>query len=306
MAMNSDMNNIVEEVKTAVDQVTTKFDERAMPRVMRFANHVPALMSLAYFGLIATQSMMPFVSTPFPKLAEALTEGVGRTTNAMFSSYFPTLVTPPSVIFWAWPLIAATQFVTLMISATVSKTPMLSQIDLSALSLANLVSAGWLTVASNSFRRALPLKSLLLLPLIPFISAYPLRRDRFNTQLRLDKAMFQLYSSFTTIAAFLALAVELQHGGRLPFFRGKAELSAIAFLLCYLGNVQFFRHGVIRRYVNAIAISGIFLRRFVKMPMVTLIATGYVTVKAWQQVRKSYGYSSSSSSVSRSMMSTDY
>ena len=41
----------------------------------------------------------------------------------------------------------------------------------------------------------------------------------------------QVFSSFTSIAACLAFVVELQYGGRVPFFAGRAELCGGAFAL---------------------------------------------------------------------------
>jgi len=73
--------------------------------------------------------------------------------------------------------------------------------------------------------------------------------------------MFQIYSSFTTIASFLALTVELQHGGRIPFFGGMQELNALIFLSLYAVNASRSKNGFVKKVVNAGAISGILLRR---------------------------------------------
>ena len=42
--------------------------------------------------------------------------------------------------------------------------------------------------------------------------------------------VFEVFSSFTTLASFLAFAVELQYGGRIPFFAGRTELCSLVFL----------------------------------------------------------------------------
>jgi hypothetical protein len=109
-----------------------------------------------------------------------------------------------------------------------------------------------------------PLGSFLVLPLVPILSGYPLRKAQVaSTTLTLKTFVFQVFSSFTTIAALLALAVELQHGGRIPFFKGKAELCACIFLSLYAATVTFFgRHaGIVKRFINAGAVTGIFWKR---------------------------------------------
>jgi hypothetical protein len=83
--------------------------------------------------------------------------------------------------------------------------------------------------------------------------------------------VFQVFSSFTTFAALLALAVELQHGGRIPFFKGKAELCACIVLALYAAIVAIFgRHaGIVKRLVNAGALTSILWKR-----MAVCMATG--------------------------------
>jgi hypothetical protein len=116
-----------------------------------------------------------------------------------------------------------------------------------------------------------PLGSFLVLTLVPILSGYPLRKEQNASTPTLKTFVFQVFSSFTTIAALLALAVELQHGGRIPFFKGKAELCASIFLALYAATVTLFgRHaGIVKRFVNAGAVTGILWKR-----MAVCMATG--------------------------------
>jgi hypothetical protein len=77
----------------------------------------------------------------------------------------------------------------------------------------------------------------------------------------LNFSIYQLYSSFTTIASFLALTVELQYGGRIPLFGGRGELCSAVFLSLYAFLVRLPGQGIIKRYVNAIAMGGIVLKK---------------------------------------------
>lgn len=163
-------------------------------------------------------------------LSNVLTRTVGATTNAEFAALFPTLVTPASFVFLVWPLIAVLQLITVSISAIFpGEEEILSQSDLSALTIANLCSSAWLVSSSNAVAGALPLSSFLVLPLVPIFSGYPLRNKP-----KYVLWAFQVYSSFTTIASMLAFTVEIQHGGRIPLI-GKvgAEVASLMFLSLY-------------------------------------------------------------------------
>mmetsp|Transcript_42907 Transcript_42907/g.63658 ORF Transcript_42907/g.63658 Transcript_42907/m.63658 type:complete len:385 (-) Transcript_42907:444-1598(-) len=234
--------------------------------IIRVANHLPAMASLYYFGLISMASMMPGATAmPKPNLMSVLTANVGPTTNGQFSAFFPTLVTPPSFIFLVWPLIAAVQVFSLTVSSLLGDPPILDQGNLSALSLSNLAAAAWLFASSRASEGMLPLGSTLILPLVPFFASYPLRRTSAvkANRFKLNKIVFQLFSGFTTLASFLAFAVELQHGGRIPFFTGRPELCAGVFLGLY--QMTALRGGSItKRFVNAAAISGIVAKRIVE------------------------------------------
>mmetsp|Transcript_18373 Transcript_18373/g.23636 ORF Transcript_18373/g.23636 Transcript_18373/m.23636 type:complete len:365 (-) Transcript_18373:132-1226(-) len=237
-------------------------DKYILNRFIRIANHVPALMSLSYFGLISMASMMskgPMAAGCDATLSNVLTRTVGATTNAEFAALFPTLVTPASFVFLVWPLISILQLVTITVSALFpEKEEFLSQSDLSSLSLANLCASAWLFASSHAQVGVLPIASFLVLPLVPVFSGYPLR----NKPKYLLWA-YQIFSSFTTIASMLAFSVEIQHGGRIPFI-GKvgAEVAGAVFLSLYsLASLAVADKSGAKRLVNFGALSGILYKR---------------------------------------------
>lgn len=207
-------------------------------------------------------SNMPYITPNLSPTAAALTRRIGAVTSAQFSAFFPTKVTPDKFVFYAWPLIAALQLLTVGVSALRPGRSLLSHGDLTCLSMANVAAAAWLIVSSRTLETAAPLGSFLILPLIPLIVGFPLRNMRLTpVKANWKNAIYQLYSSFTTIASFLALTVELQYGGRVPFFGGRGELCSAVFLSLYAFLVRCPGQGYIKRYVNAIAMGGIVLKR---------------------------------------------
>ena len=67
-----------------------------------------------------------------------------------------------------------------------------------------------------------------------------------------------MFSSFVTLAAFLALAVELQHGGRVAMLADRPEPCAVIFL--FLGLTASVialpnRLSVIKRFVNLLVLT---------------------------------------------------
>lgn len=193
-------------------------------------------------------------------LASVLTKSVGATTNAQFAALFPTFVTPAPFVFLVWPVIAISQLLTVTLSIIYpsDEGEILSQNDLSSLTLANLCSAAWLISASNAIPGSLPISSFLLLPLVPLCCGYNLRNKP-----KYILWSFQLFSSFTTIASILAFAVELQHGGRIPFIGTiGAELAACVFLSVYsIIALSVKQKSLVKRLVNFLALSGILVRR---------------------------------------------
>jgi len=243
-----------------VDSVLEAVDATLTKRLVRVANHVPALGSLAYFGEISMAMgpmSMPALAT---SLRGVLTRAVGPTTNKAFSMYFATPVTPASFVFLIWPVIAALQLLTLTWSAVRPNAPPLKQAELTSLTLANVCATTWLVASSNSFSGALPLASCLVLPFVPLFSAFPLRSPSLPRGEY--KLVFQVFSAFTTIASFLALAVELQYGGRLPLIGTlPAEAAALVFLGLTATVVGLSQRSLAKRVVNALALTGIVAKR---------------------------------------------
>eukprot|EP00560_Eucampia_antarctica_P007375 CAMPEP_0197827872 /NCGR_PEP_ID=MMETSP1437-20131217/4558_1 /TAXON_ID=49252 ORGANISM="Eucampia antarctica, Strain CCMP1452" /NCGR_SAMPLE_ID=MMETSP1437 /ASSEMBLY_ACC=CAM_ASM_001096 /LENGTH=283 /DNA_ID=CAMNT_0043428881 /DNA_START=553 /DNA_END=1404 /DNA_ORIENTATION=+ len=228
-------------------------------------------------------------------LSSVLTRFVGTTSNADFSQFFPTLITPSNPVFLVWPIIAISQVLTLAASsvlATLHRRPIFEQHELTALSLSNLLATWWIIISSQATAGMLPLGSALILPLVPLLSGYALRKKNNNdntyygignngisggrkkkrdiVRTKASNFVFQLFSSFTTIASLLALTVELQHGNRLfpSLFYHKPEVSSLVFLAGYFGIVARGRSGsgggknkVVKRSVNAVAIMGILAKR---------------------------------------------
>jgi len=215
--------------------------------------------------------------TMMATLASVITRNVGPTTNAQFAAQFSTLVTPASFVFLIWPFIAAVQALTLTASIlrpsfrdggpqsslealnTLGAGEPLSQAELSSLALANAAATAWLFVSSNSPAGALPLASALVIPLVPLCAGFPLRSA--SPPPRPYKFVFQVFAGFTTIASCLAIAVELQHGGRLPFFTGRPEVCGGVFLALVGAIVRLPGQSWPRRAVTSLALSGVVARR---------------------------------------------
>jgi len=232
-----------------------------MTRVIRIMNHVPAAATLGYFAIVsmASMNMGPLCSSP-SSLPCALTQQVGSTTNEVFAKLFPTLVTPASFVFLIWPVIALLQTITLSVSALVpTSDEILTQTDLSALSMANLAATAWLIVSSNATKSP-PLASILILPLVPIFSGFSLRNS--------PKYVLwsnQIFSSFTTIASCLAFAIELQHGGRIPLIGSvPAEVAGVVFLSLYSTfSLAVQKKSGCKRLVNVFALTGILVKRVI-------------------------------------------
>jgi len=243
-----------------LDSALEAIDSTLTKRLVRVANHVPALGSLAYFGEISMAMgpmSMPALAT---SLRGILTRAVGPTTNKAFSMYFATPVTPASFVFLIWPVIATLQLLTLTWSALRPNAPPLKQAELTSLTLANVCATTWLVASSNSFSGSLPLASCLVLPLVPLFSAFPLRSP--SPPSGAYKVVFQVFSAFTTIASFLALAVELQYGGRIPLLRTlSGEAAALVFLGLTGAVVSLPQRCLAKRVVNVLALTGIVAKR---------------------------------------------
>ena len=239
------------------DNSLRELDDVALTGVVRVADHASAVATLSYFGLISME-MMAMRSEGMPATFRAVsTRSVGPVSNARFAAQFPTLVTPANFVFLIWPVIATLQFCTVGLSAFRKSAP-LRQSELTSLSLANCFATAWLLISSNA-ASALPVWSVLTLPLVPIFSGLPLRSS--SPPQDQDRLVFDVFSSFTTIASFLAIAVELQHGGRIPFFSGNAEGAAMAFLALTGGLVSLPRRTTPKRAINVLALSGILVKR---------------------------------------------
>jgi len=313
---------------TSNNNILTKIDQSMVRTLIKLANHIPALASIGYFGLISMAGMMPQQTQTMANnknnkaamatIASVLTQNVGTTTNAEFAKYFSTLITPPSWIFLIWPVISVVQLVTVLYSAiqstrsseenndreadktttttTTINNTILSQDDLTALSLSNIMSSFWLFASSTATQHCLPIGSVLVLPFVPLLSGYPLRQRQRNQQQRQKKEnetmtkketttrtgtlMFQVYSSFTTVAALLAVTTELQYGGRFfpSLFGNQPELCAMVFLVA-LGRsvvVSSKSSGMVQHLIQTSVLWGILSKRCID----TFAKTGIITASS--------------------------
>jgi len=262
----------------AVSKGLATIDKKLLRRIIRITNHLPALLSLSYFFLISMAQMMSMggssptvaaMKSAKPTLSSVLTQSVGSTSNTEFSKLFPTNITPASFVFLVWPLISVLQLLTVTTSALFPfDSEYLSQSDLSVLTLANLFSSGWLFISSKAKEGLLPIGSALILPFVPLFSAFPLRNKPTYYL-----PAFELYSSFTTLASFLAFTVEIQHGGRIPFFgKVSAEVAGSAFLLLYsTASLAVTKKSLTKRLVNFGALTGILYKRVIDTTALTFM-----------------------------------
>ena len=283
----------VTQFANSIDQGLVSVDKNIIKRSLRIANHLPAFLSLGYFGLISMASMMQMgpmadaIAGTAQKatLASVLTQNVGSTTNTQFAALFPTLVTPAPFVFLVWPLISVLQFLTVSVSAFYPSLDeeILTQTDLSSLTLANLASTAWLLFSSKAQVNALPLGSALVLPLVPLFAGYPLR-NRPQYILIAN----QVFSSFTTLASILAFTVEIQHGGRIPFFGTVgAEVAGLVFWTLYsVAGLAVKRKSLVKRIVNWGAVTGILVRR-----VTAVMAMGLTGWAGWWSGAKSLLFS---------------
>lgn len=286
-----------------------KLDSLLINPLTRVANHAAAVSSLSYFGLISMTMMSVTAGGGMPAMAATfravITRSVGMTSNQAFSRQFSTLVTPANFVFLIWPAIAALQLGALTLSILRPKHrsfgqrrlplvlrrlagPQMSQSDLTSLALANVFATTWLITASNAVAGDLPVGSVLALPFVPLFSGLPLRSSSPPLAYRL---VFQVFSAFTTIATFLAIAVELQHGGRVPWFTGKAEPTAALFLGLTAGLVSLPKRSLAKRLVNLLAITGILSSRLMPLRGAASLSTAaapllrspslYLTLACW-------------------------
>ena len=301
---HSHSNPIVRHALVEVaEPVIKKGDGILVKRIVRIANHLPTLLTIYYFGLISSAMMgMNAAAGMGPAtLSSVLTKRVGSTTQATFSSLYPTLLTPANFVFLIWPIISVVQLGTIGISALWGGVSLLEQGELTCLSLANLCATGWLLVASQASGATAPLLSFLVLPLVALFSGYPLRQ-RLNsaeaTKVTKKNFIFQLYSSFTSFATLLALAVELQHGGRVPFLAGKGEVIALLVLGAVLDVGYRTGNGIVKRAVSLFFAAGVLWKRvadlitgsatFSVFNTLSLVATSAVTFLLAKNLREGH------------------
>jgi len=194
---------------------------------------------------------------------------------------FDTLLTPASFVFKIWPVIAAVQVLVVAASLLNINSAKLRQNELTALSMANIVATSWLVASSNAIPGMLPFKCFYLLPLVPLISGYPLRST--PSPKSGSRLVFQLFSSFTTIASLLALAAEMQYGNRIGFFFGKAEATACTVLGLTGFTISRPKNSPLRQAVYLLSLTGILVKRLAAglTASCTMSPSFWLTIGCW-------------------------
>ena len=115
---------------------------------------------------------------------------------------------------------------------------------------------------------------------MPLFAGYPLRSA--GPPRGFDKLVFSIFSSFTTLASFLALAVELQYGGRLPLIGTlPAEAAALVFVGLTSLVVAQPKRTLAKKLVNLLALSGILARRVASASFSPLSLSFVATIACW-------------------------
>mmetsp|Transcript_58614 Transcript_58614/g.65572 ORF Transcript_58614/g.65572 Transcript_58614/m.65572 type:complete len:102 (+) Transcript_58614:219-524(+) len=83
-------------------------------------------------------------------------------------------------------------------TATTNNKTILSQDDLTALSLSNIMSSFWLVASSTATQHCLPIGSVLVLPFVPLLSGYSLRQRQRTQQQRPKKEKETMTKKATT------------------------------------------------------------------------------------------------------------
>jgi len=257
----------LEPVRRTYDRTLKAVDSLLLARLVRISGHAACYFSLFYFLLTSAKMMSPAMFST--DLLRALTAGVGSTTNKLFSDYFITRVTPAAFVFFIWPVIGVLQLVALVTSSLSPARPM-TQSELASLAAANACAISWLFSASVSAPMHLPLQQALVLPGVPLFAGFPLRNPpprSLSPSGRLYRLVFAVYSSFTTLAACLALIVELQYGGRVPLLGPELCGSLFLALSAFVLSAPRRNRPLASRLVGVLAFSGIVARRLGSGPL---------------------------------------
>lgn len=256
-------DDIVERSENALDKV----DDIVINRAMRFVDHAPVLATLFYYGKQAASTKFGIDAAP-----DVFASAVAT----------PALLAVPSWVYYVWPVISIIQLASVAKSALDDDGNELSQGDISALAVSNICAAKALT-SSNP---------LIYLALTSIVSAAPLR-GASNNDVTLHNAAFQIMSSFTAVASILVGTAMLPQW--LPFFDGKAELTATIGVGLYYFLAYRDANTTVKKSVNAGVIGAIIWNRLAtagialtkgSLLSVSLLSAVYVAYVAFDSLRK--------------------
>jgi len=258
------VTSIVDTINTKAEDTIGKADDLLISRAMRFADHAPILFTLKALVDKAGASRWGI------DVAPSAFSGVG------------TALSIPTSVFNIWALICVCQLASVAKSALADGGNELSQADITATAIANIM-------ATTAIGSATPLRSTALTALM---SGYALRRNGADGAVTIHKAPLQLMSSFTTVLTVLGGVSAL--AARLPILNGSTEIVSTLGVGAYYVLATRNGNGTVKKAVNAGVLGGILYARLAasgialttsSLLSVSLVATLYVAYEAAKKLK---------------------
>ena len=258
------VTSIVDTINTKAEDTIGKADDLLISRAMRFADHAPILFTLKALVDKAGASRWGI------DVAPSAFSGVG------------TALSIPTSVFNIWALICVCQLASVAKSALADGGNELSQADITATAIANIM-------ATTAIGSATPLRSTALTALM---SGYALRRNGADGAVTIHKAPLQLMSSFTTVLTVLGGVSAL--AARLPILNGRTEIVSTLGVGAYYVLATRNGNGTVKKAVNAGVLGGILYARLAasgialttsSLLSVSLVATLYVAYEAAKKLK---------------------
>lgn len=225
------IDDVGEKVMGTTEEYVKKADDVILGRVMRVMDHAPAfvtLKALADAGGISA-SLSSIVSHP-----ETFT-GLDMALDI------------PTMTFEIWTLICVFQALSLAKSALASNANELSQSDITALALSNVVAAR--AIGSTN-----PLRDTILVALV---SGYALRNNDSAGAITIHSTSLQLMSSFTTVLSVLGTVAWIS--AKIPLLADSASIIGLLGLVSYHVMATREGNGTVKMFVNAGILFGMLL-----------------------------------------------
>jgi len=262
----NEFTDLCDTTTTKVEDAVGQVDSLALKRVMRFADHAPVLFTLSALGT-------KLASTKF---------GIDAAPAALQAASIATSI--PTYFYYVWPVISICQLASVAKSSLNADANELSQGDITALTVANIV-------ATRAMSAANPLRWAIALPIISGFSS----RSSGGGEMTIHNAALQLMSSFTTIAAILAAASALP--SVMPFLAGKTEITSAIGLFAYYINTMRAGNTKIKTVLNAAIVTGMLWTKIasgglsmttssiLSLSTATLVGTGYIAYEALMKAK---------------------